>query len=423
MAEILGILLFALGILLSLCLHEAGHMGAARGFGMKVTQFFVGYGRTLWSFRRGETEYGVKAIPAGAFVRIVGMVRQDDDVDVADEPRAMWRFPVWKRTVVMSAGVAANVVFGVVLIWGVFAFVPLPDEAAFQREPVRLADVSECVQVKWSVDPATKQVQQCTPGVDPASAAARLGLRPGDVITAIDGRPVTGWDAFTTRVRAAGGQTVEVRYQREGQARTGSVTLPVVEQVRPDLLDDRDTTADEITAADLERVGALGVTPQMPPTTAGPVGAIGAAANQTASMVGGTFVALTRLPGRIPALWASLTGAERAPDTPVSMVGASRIGGQLADRGEWPSFVLLLAGLNFFLAIFNLLPLLPLDGGHIAIAWFERTRSWLYERLRRPDPGPVDYLKLMPITYVVILIFAAFTLLTVAADVVNPIVL
>src|SRR6185436_20029246 len=127
MAYTFGIVLFALGILIAVCLHEAGHMGTAKAFGMKVTQYFAGFGPTLWSFRRGETEYGVKAVPLGGFVKIVGMTPQDDDVDPRDEPRAMWRYAVWKRTIVMGAGSAAHFLIGVAILWFTFAFVPLPD--------------------------------------------------------------------------------------------------------------------------------------------------------------------------------------------------------------------------------------------------------------------------------------------------------
>ena len=134
-----------------------------------------------------------------------------------------------------------------------------------------------------------------------------------------------------------------------------------------------------------------------------------------------TFGALKRIPERIPALWHSITGGQRDPDTPISVVGASRIGGEAIQHGVPELFFNLFITLNIFIGIFNLLPLLPLDGGHIAIAWFERARSWLYARLRKPDPGRVDYYKLMPITYAVILIGGAFTLLTVTADIVNPI--
>ncbi|MBQ0901515.1 site-2 protease family protein [Micromonospora sp. U21] len=146
MTYVLGVVLFAIGILISLALHEAGHMGTARMFGMKVTRFFIGFGPTLWSFRRRETEYGIKAIPAGAFVKIVGMTQQDDEVDPEDEPRAMWRYPVWKRTIVMSAGSMTHFALGVLILWGLFAFVPVQDVARLQSEPVRVGSTSPCVQ-------------------------------------------------------------------------------------------------------------------------------------------------------------------------------------------------------------------------------------------------------------------------------------
>ncbi|MEH1128797.1 M50 family metallopeptidase [Micromonospora sp. CPCC 206061] len=422
MMEIFGIVLFALGIFLSVCLHEAGHMGTAKMFGMKVTRFFAGFGPTLWSFKRGETEYGVKAIPAGGFVKIVGMTPQDDDVAAEDEPRAMWRYPVWKRTVVMSAGSATHFALGVLILWGLFSFVPLNDESKLQSEPVTISQVAPCVEEKFSVDPATGRQVACEPGDDPASAASKLGLQPGDVITGLNGQEVRGWDTLTAKIRAAGGQQISVTFERDGTSQTQSVTLPVSERVKQQVIqDDPDRPASQITAADLEKVGMLGITPVIPRSTAGPIDGIGKAADQTVFMIEGTFTALKKFPEKVPALFAALSGDERDPETPISVVGASRIGGELFDRGEWPSFILLLAALNFFVGIFNLLPLLPLDGGHIAIAWFERARSWLYAKLGRTDPGRVDYFKLMPVTYVVILIFGGFTLLTVAADILNPI--
>ncbi|GAA4448317.1 M50 family metallopeptidase [Phytohabitans houttuyneae] len=420
--EIFGILLFALGILISVALHEAGHMGTARMFGMKVTRFFVGFGPTLFAFKRKEVEYGFKAIPAGAFVKIVGMTPQDDDVAPEDQPRAMWRYPVWKRTIVMSAGSITHFALGILILWGLFSFVPLNDESKLQSQPVTIASIAPCVEQQWSVDPATQRERVCEKGVDPDSAAVQLGLQPGDTITALNGQAISGWDALTAKIRASGGQQVSITYDRNGTTETKSVTLPVAERVKQQVIrDDPDRSAADITPADLENVGMLGITPVIPRTAAGPIDGVGKAVEQTGVMFEGTFSALKRFPEKVPALWAALTGEERDPETPISVVGASRIGGELFDRGEWPTFILLLAALNFFIGIFNLLPLLPLDGGHIAIAWFEKVRSWLYARIGRPDPGRVDYFKLMPVTYVVILIFGGFTLLTVAADIVNPI--
>ncbi|HYN93870.1 MAG TPA: site-2 protease family protein [Pilimelia sp.] len=423
MMEIIGIVLFALGILVSVALHEAGHMGTARAFGMKVTRFFVGFGPTLFSFRKGETEYGVKAIPAGAFVKIVGMTPQDDDVSPRDEHRAMWRYPVWKRTVVMSAGSITHFALGLLILWLLFGFVALPDGDKLQQTPVRIAEVTTCTAPKWQLDPATGRERACAEGTDPRSAAAAAGLRRGDVITAVNGQAVGGWDALTSRIRAAGGTEVEITYERDGASRTERITMPTALRIKQSVLKDESRTVQSITDADLEPVGVLGVTPVIPTSVAGPLRAFGLAGDQTVVMFEGTIESLKKFPEKVPKLWAALTGDERDPETPISVVGASRIGGELAERREWPSFVLLLAGLNFFVGIFNLLPLLPLDGGHIAIAWFERVRSWFYARIGRPDPGRVDYFKLMPVTYAVILVFGGFFLLTVAADIVNPITL
>jgi membrane-associated protease RseP (regulator of RpoE activity) len=414
-----GVALFALGILISVSLHEAGHMGTAKAFGMKVTRYFVGFGPTLWSFRRGETEYGVKGIPLGGFVKIVGMTPQDDDVEPADQPRAMWRFPVWKRTVVMAAGSATHFLLGFALLWGVLAFAPLNDFDKLPTAAPTVAEAAECVSLEWEVDPQTGSERVCVPGQDPASAAAIAGLVPGDTITAIDGRPVTGWEELTELIRAAGGRTVTLTWVRAGQTHSAEVTLPVAERIRQDT--DINTPLNEIGEADLERVGVLGISPVIPRTVHGPVAAVGKAAEQTRLMFEGTMTALRRFPERVPQLVAALAGEPRHPETPMSVVGASRIGGELYERGELPTFLVLLAALNFFVGIFNLLPLLPLDGGHIAIAWFEKARSWIYARLGRADPGRVDYYKMMPVTYVVIAIMGGFFLLTIAADIVNPI--
>ena len=419
MSYLLGVTIFALGILISISLHEAGHLGTAKAFGMKATRYFVGFGPTLWSFRRGETEYGIKGIPLGGFVKIVGMTPQDDDVPKGEEHRAMWRFPVWKRTIVMGAGSGVHFVLGFVLLWSVFAFAPLNDFERLDSAAPQVSGVSECVALQWEIDPTTGAERRCVPGEDPPSAAVQAGLVPGDVITAINGEPITQWSELTDRIRAAGGTTVTLTVERDGQQHESEVAVPLVQRVRADV--PPGTPAAEITEADLERVGVLGITPEIPRTRQGPIAAVGLATDQTVFMFQGTVEALSRLPQRIPQLWEAVFGGHRDPETPMSVVGASRIGGELWERGELPSFVIVLAALNFFVGIFNLLPLLPLDGGHIAISWFEKARSWVYTKFGRPDPGRVDYYKMMPVTYVVIFVMAGFFLLTIAADIVNPI--
>jgi membrane-associated protease RseP (regulator of RpoE activity) len=408
--EIFGIVLFALGILVSVSLHEAGHLLTAKAFGMKVTRYFVGFGPTLWSFRRGETEYGLKGIPLGGFCKIVGMTPQDDDVAPGDEHRAMWRYPVWKRTVVMGAGSATHFGLAIVAAYLAAIFMGLPNPAfpetneQVRQEPAVVA-LADCVVV------STAQ-RACQPG-DPVSPAKAAGLETGDRIVAVNGTSITTWDDMTRVVRATPPGPATVTYERAGQRRDAQVQLAGV-----------DRTPIDDPAGQVSRVSALGVGLQIsepPLVTYNPIEAVGATGGFIGDLTVGTLQAIQRVPEKVPALWRSITGGERDADTPISVVGASRLGGEAAANGLWELFVLLFISLNFFVGVFNLLPLLPVDGGHIAIAWFERARSWLYARLGRADPGRVDYYKLMPVTYAVILIGGAFTLLTITADIVNPI--
>jgi membrane-associated protease RseP (regulator of RpoE activity) len=415
----IGIIIFALGIITSIAMHEAGHFWAARAFGMKVTRFFIGFGPTLFSWRRKEVEYGVKAIPAGAFVKIVGMTPQDDDVEPGDEKRAMWRYPVWKRTIVLAAGSLTHVALGVIILWIMFAFVAVPQPEKLESGAVTIETVAVCTEPTVEYDAAARRLKPCDPAKDPASVAHTMGLQPGDTIVAFNGQAVDGWDKLTAQVRAAAGQDVTVTIQRGEQTLTRTGTLPEVLRVKQEVLAS-DRTLESLTPEDLEPVGVLGVTPR-DTGVYGPVAAFERAGSQTVALFEGTFQAIKKFPEKVPKLWAALTGEERDPETPISVIGASRAGGELFEAGEIPLFLFLLAALNFFVGVFNLVPLLPLDGGHIAIAWFEKIRSWLYARLHRPEPGHVDYMKLMPLTYVVIFIFGGFTLLTVAADIVNPI--
>jgi membrane-associated protease RseP (regulator of RpoE activity) len=412
MAYVVGVALFALAILVSVSLHEAGHMVTAKRFGMKVTRYFVGFGPTVWSFRRGETEYGLKAVPLGGFCKIVGMTPQDDDVEPGDEPRAMWRFPVWKRTIVMGAGSVTHFLLAVVALWfaAVFMGLPNPDFPStpeqFKAEPAVIS-LAPCVVVE-------NAARACQTG-DPASPAAQAQLRDGDRITSVNGTPVATWGDMLDAVRATKPGPATVGYLRDGTAGTATVQLAAVQ--RPPL----DNAKGEPGPVSAMGVGLNIQKPTM--VTYGPVDAFGATARYTGDMAVGTLHAMQRIPEKVPALFSAISGEKRDIDTPISVVGASRLGGEAVQNDAWQIFVLLFISLNFFVGVFNLLPLLPLDGGHIAIAWFERARSWLFAKLGRPDPGRVDYLKLMPLTYAVILVGGAFTLLTVTADVVNPITL
>ncbi|MFF5293377.1 M50 family metallopeptidase [Paractinoplanes globisporus] len=412
----LGVAGFALTILISVSLHEAGHMITAKRFGMKVTRYFVGFGPTIFSWRRGETEYGLKAIPLGGFCKIVGMTPQDDDVEPEDQPRAMWRFPVWKRTIVMSAGSITHFLLALAAAWVVAFTLGLPNTsypatAAAQLQQKPFISVSECA---WLAIPADGH--ECTPGEagSVASPAWTAGLRDGDLITQVGTTSVATFGNLNDAIRAQQPGKVPFTYVRDGVTKTVDVALVSAE--RPPV----DNAKGAVTKV---AVAGLGWDGDSVPGTIkyNPGTAVGGTFDYGWFIVENTFSSLGRIPQKVPALWHSLTGSERDPDTPISVVGASRLGGEAIEHGVPELFLNIFITLNIFIGIFNLLPLLPLDGGHIAIAWFERARSWLYARLRKPDPGRVDYYKLMPITYAVILIGGAFTLLTVTADIVNPI--
>jgi membrane-associated protease RseP (regulator of RpoE activity) len=407
MAQLVGIVLFALGILVSVCLHEAGHMATAKAFGMKVSRYFVGFGPTLFSFRKGETEYGVKAIPLGGFVKIVGMTPQDDDVDPKDEPRAMWRFPVWKRTVVMTAGSVTHFILAFLVLWATFVFVGVQNPKLADPQPP-FVEVQPCVIT-------VPEARDCRAD-DPVSPAKVAGLEDGDKIIKVNNNEIANYDDLRKAIRQTSPGKADLTVERNGETLIVPVTLARV--TRPA------TDADGNPTGKNETVSALGIAPHLTiPLTVkyGPVEGVG----QTGQAVGTLFVAIVKsfkqIPSKVPALFRSLTGGERDPGTPVSVVGASRIGGELAQAGLWSNFLLLFAVLNLFFGVFNLLPLLPMDGGHIAISWFERVRSWIAARRGRADPGRVDYMKLTPITLAVISILGVFVLLTVAADIVNPI--
>ncbi len=410
MTYALGVVLFALAILLSIALHEAGHMLTAKRFGMKVTQFFVGFGPTLWSFRRGETEYGVKAIPAGGFCKIIGMTPLEEDVPSDDEPRAFWKQPLGRRTIVLSAGSMTHFALGLVLLYVCAVTAGLPIDP--RQQPAVIDKAADCVVSDYQVD-ATGALRECR-GSDPAGPAKAAGLRHGDRIVAVAGRPTpTEGDALkAVRSRPPGPAAFDI--VRGGHRMT--VPVVMVSTLRPPL---------DAAQGKPEKVSAIGVYfDQTVTRTYGPIAAVGRSASYAGRMFTGTFTAISHFPSKIPNLVNALGGKKRDVNGPISVVGASRVGGEAVSSGGVTgavTFLLLLAGLNIFIGVFNLFPLLPLDGGHIAIIWYERLRSWWAARRGRPDPGRVDYAKLLPLTYAVIVIFGGISVLTIAADIVNPI--
>lgn len=409
MSFTLGVVLFAIGIGVSIALHEFGHLLTAKAFGMKATRYFIGFGPTLYSFRRGETEYGLKAIPAGGFVKIVGMTHLEE-VDRADEPRAFWQFPAWKRTVVLAAGSVTHFLVALVALYGAAVTTGLPTERAEARaESAVVGQVQPCV---VPVGQADGRVRDCRAG-DPAAPAAVAGLQAGDRIVRVGDTPVRTFDDLLLVLRGNPGRTLAVTYVRDGAERT--TTIPIASVRRAP------TESEEGGPDGLTTVGAIGVARASVIEEFGPLAAIGGTLRFTGSIVAGTFGAIKTLPEKIPPLFGALAGEERDPNGPVSVVGVSRVGGQAVDAGSALVFLLLFAGFNIFVGIFNLFPLLPLDGGHIAVLWFERIRSRIARALGRADPGPVDLNKLMPLTMLVIVVFGGISLVAILADIVNPI--
>jgi membrane-associated protease RseP (regulator of RpoE activity) len=397
MMFVIGIVLFALAILISVALHECGHMGVALATGMKVRRYFVGFGPTLWSTRRGETEYGIKAIPAGGFCDIAGMTSVEE-LAPDEQDRAMYKQKTWKRVAVLFAGPGMNFIIGLVLIYAIAVTWGLPN-----LHPTAVIGQTACAasEIKQG------QFEKCT-GDGPAAAA---GIRAGDVVVKVGDTPVTDFSDMAAAVQKLHG-TVPIVIKRNGQTMTRYV----------DIAQRQRWVTDDKGAAKPATIGVMGVmgTPSAPTqyNVATAVPATFAFTGDLSVLLGKSLVAI---PTKIGALVQAIGGGQRSLDTPISVVGASIIGGDTVDHGIWMAFWLFLAQLNFILGVINLVPLLPFDGGHIAIAVFEKVRNMIRSARGKVAAAPVNYLKLMPATYVVLVLVVGYMLLTVTADVVNPI--
>lgn len=491
------VLLYALGILIivlllgiSIALHEIGHLVPAKLFGVKVTQYMIGFGRTVWSRRKGETEYGVKLLPLGGYVAMIGMyppnkpgeapresttgflnsVVEDAPVKVGkkhgetivdeitrigdppsvaegsdeagsgsfDEPeyrrgpagwvdeareasaetipdgeehRAFYQLPVWKKIIVMAGGPLMNLLlaflfFGIVISgFGV------------AQTSTTLAHVSECLV------PAGSAQTECGAD-DPSAPAAAAGLLPGDTITAIDGRTVTGWDDFRRVVADSPGTALAVTIEREGTAQTLTLTPQPNERVQVDS-SGQAVVRDDGTVA-TETVGMIGATPGTE-ISQRPITEVPAFVGENVKNVAGIIV---KLPARMVDVWNAAFGQEeRDPNGPMGVVGVGRLAGEVVSMDEVPlasraQFIFSLAGsLNVALFVFNLVPLMPLDGGHIAGAIYEALKRGVAKLRRKPDPGPVDTAKMVPVTFVVVIALGAMSVLLMYADIVKPVAL
>ena len=378
--ELLGILAFVVALLFSVMVHEFGHYITARKYGMWVSEFFVGFGKRIWSVQRGETEFGVKAIPAGGYCKIEGM-SPNDEMPQGQEERAFYKASSRKKLIVLSAGSFLHFVLGFVLLFTLFAGI------------------------------GTNQVLPVINEVVPNSAAQAAGIQAGDEVVSINGKRVTEWYKDVEVIRQSQGKELRLVLDRNG------------EQISV-------TASARLTDIDGTKRYVLGIVNEVGLERSGVLVSIKNSATVTKGFLVESVKSLGKLPEKIPALWgATVRGEERDANGLVGVVGVARVSGEavgsdkLTPMERLATFVLIVASLNIFVGVFNLLPILPLDGGHMAVAIADSIRAF-FARLRgRPRPAPIDVTVLTPITMVVFVVLATLTLLLLVADVINPVTL
>ncbi|MEW5357270.1 RIP metalloprotease [Streptomyces sp. 16-176A] len=425
---ILGIVVFVIGLLFSIAWHELGHLSTAKLFGIRVPQYMVGFGPTIFSRKKGETEYGIKAIPFGGYIRMIGMFPPGDDGRIAARSTSPWRGMIedarsaafeelqpgdekrlfytrapWKRVIVMFAGPFMNLVLAVAL------FLTVLMGFGISQQTTAVSSVSQCVIAQ------SENRDTCKAGDAPSPAAA-AGLKAGDRIVSFNGVKTDDWNRLSDLIRANPGKDVPIVVERGGQDVTLHARIATNQVAKKDS-GGRIVEGQYVSAGFLGFSAATGVVRQD----------FGESVTWMGDRLGEAVDSIASLPGKIPALWdAAFDGAPRQPDSPMGVVGAARVGGEIFTLNIPPTqqlamALMLVAGFNLSLFLFNMLPLLPLDGGHIAGALWEALRRNVARVLRRPDPGPFDVAKLMPVAYVVASVFICFTALVLIADVVNPV--
>ncbi|MFJ9208084.1 membrane-associated zinc metalloprotease [Streptomyces sp. L-9-10] len=424
---VLGIAVFVVGLLFSIAWHELGHLSTAKLFGIRVPQYMVGFGPTIWSRTKGDTEYGIKAIPLGGYIRMIGMFPPGPDGRIearstspwrgmiedarsaafeelgpGDEKRLFYTRKPWKRVIVMFAGPFMNLVLAAVIFIGVAM------SFGFQTQTTQVAGVQQCV-ISQSEERDTCEKK------DPVSPARAAGLQKGDKIVAFNGQRVDDWSTLSGLIRETIGPAT-ITVDRDGTERVLHATLAKNMVAEKD--SDGEVVPDKfVPAGYLGFAASTEIVPLSFPQSVDRMG----------TMIGDGVESIVALPSKIPDLWSAAFGdGPRKDDSPVGVVGAARIGGEVMTldipaQNQIAMMLFLLAGFNLSLFLFNMLPLLPLDGGHIAGALWESLRRRLARLFKRPDPGPFDVAKLMPVAYVVAGIFICFTLLVLVADVFNPV--
>jgi membrane-associated protease RseP (regulator of RpoE activity) len=390
--KIIGVLAFIIALLLSVMIHEFGHYITAKKYGMRVSEFFLGFGKRLWSFTRGETEFGIKAIPAGGYCRIEGMTATDE-MPPGEESRAFFKANSGRKLVVLGAGSFLHFVLGFIILLIIFAGI------GTAKPTTTISEISSCV----------PRLNAACADTDPKSPALIAGLQAGDVITSLNGVPVNNWAKDVEVIRTSAGKELVIEFERNGQAQSISVMA-----------------ATRIIEG--KEYGFLGIVNEFELVRDAPFTSIKNSALVSWDFISGAVKAIISLPSKIPALWgATVSGTERDPNGLVGIVGVAQVTGQAASTDglsaseRIQTFLLIIASLNFFVGVFNLLPILPLDGGHMAVAIADEVRA-LFARIRgKARPEGINVNKLAPFTMVVFVLLAALTVLLLAADIVNPI--
>jgi membrane-associated protease RseP (regulator of RpoE activity) len=387
-AGIGNVLLIIFALVVMIMLHELGHFATAKWAGMKVTEYFLGFGPRLWSIRRGETEYGIKAIPAGGYVKIIGM-NNLEEVDPADEARSFRQAPYRWRLAVLLAGSTMHFLLALVLLFVLYAAVGLPDG---NRPTTRIAGLSALASGE--------------------SPAQRAGFRAGDVIVAVDGRAVRSWDDLTAYIRARPGQTINVTVRRDGQLVTLTPTTVDLSKV--------DVKNFPSSARPTQPTGFIGISPAPTIVRTGPVRAVGRSVVSLGRGIRDSVSALVHVfsPSGLSNYATSLSGSSSSAsqqNRPVSIVGAVSVASQVTGTDGLRGFLLVFILIDVSIGVLNLLPIFPLDGGHIAFATYERLRS---------RPGRryyADAAKMLPVAYAMLLLILLLVLSTGYLDIVHPV--